>query len=204
MERRPVAVPSGIKIVLTGPFGVGKTTLVGAVSDIAPLTTDVAMSAGAREDTSYTPAKTTTTVAMDFGRLEVDGVTVYVYGTPGQQRFWFMWDAIVRGAVGAVVLVDTRRLADSFRHLDYIDHARLPFVVAVNRFPDGPSHPTADVREALTLTADVPIVDIDARDRDSVRQLLIALVQHVLTRTAPARPHPAGSSVRVHPRKEHP
>ncbi|MFI7650654.1 GTP-binding protein [Micromonospora sp. NPDC049460] len=172
--------------MLTGPFGVGKTTLVGAVSDIAPVTTEVCMSAGAGEDTSHAPAKTTTTVAMDFGRLDVNGVTVYVYGTPGQDRFWFMWDALMRGAAGSVVLVDTRRLADSFRHVDYVENVGLPFVVAVNQFSDVRNYPVPDIREALTLDPDVPIVDIDARDRDSVRRLLIALIQHVLARTQPA------------------
>ncbi|MFJ6199625.1 GTP-binding protein [Micromonospora sp. NPDC092111] len=184
----PRSGPPSVKIVLTGPFGVGKTTLVGAVSDVVPLATEVRMSAAAVDDTSYAPAKTTTTVAMDFGRLDVDGVTVYVYGTPGQDRFWFMWDAIVRGAAGSVVLVDTRRLADSFRHVDYVEHARLPFVVAVNQFTGSRAYPVSAIREALTLDPDTPIVDIDARDRDSVRRLLITLIEHVLARARPTAP----------------
>ncbi|MFB9546488.1 GTP-binding protein [Micromonospora sagamiensis] len=174
-----VSGQGGLKIALTGPFGVGKTTLVQAVSDIAPLSTEVAV---ASDDVSHAPGKTTTTVAMDFGRLEVNGVTLFVFGTPGQRRFWFMWDAIVRGAVGAVVLVDVRRLQDSFAHLDYIEHVRLPFVVAVNTFPGARSFAASDIRQALALSGEVPIVELDVRNRDSVRRLLIALVQHLLTR----------------------
>ncbi|MER7418483.1 ATP/GTP-binding protein [Micromonospora peucetia] len=191
------SAPLSVKVVLTGPFGVGKTTLVGAVSEIAPLTTEARLSAAAAEDTTHAPAKTTTTVAMDFGRLDVDGVTVYVYGTPGQDRFWFMWDTLMRGAAGVVVLADTRRLAHSFRHVDYVEHAGLPYVVAVNQFPGARTYPASDIREALTLGPQVPIVDIDARDRDSVRRLLIALIEHTLhTRSAtPALP-PTGSRPR--------
>lgn len=171
--------PGGLKIALTGPFGVGKTTLVQTVSDIAPLRTEVAVTS---DDVSHAPGKTTTTVAMDFGRLEVNGVTLFMFGTPGQRRFWFMWDAIVRGAVGAVVLVDVRRLQDSFAHLDYVEHVRLPFIVAVNTFPSARSVAASDMREALALSVEVPIVELDVRDRDSVRRLLITLVQHLLAR----------------------
>ncbi|MEU8265141.1 ATP/GTP-binding protein [Micromonospora sp. NPDC048999] len=189
---RPGPGLSSLKIVLTGPFGVGKTTLVGAVSEIAPVTTEARLSAAAVEDTTHVPAKTTTTVAMDFGRLSVDGVTVYVYGMPGQDRFWFMWDALTLGAAGVIVVADTRRLADSFRHVDYVEHARLPFVVAVNQFPGARTYPVADLREALALGPEVPIVDIDARDRDCVRRLLIALIEHTLrTRSGILAPHTA-------------
>jgi len=182
-----VDVPLPVKIVIAGGFAVGKTTTVAAISEIAPLTTEAAMtdvSVGV-DDTTGAEQKSSTTVAMDFGRIGLgDALILYLFGTPGQDRFRFMWDDLIRGAIGAVVLVDTTRLVDCFPAVDYFEAQDVPFVVAVNCFHGEVAHPVEEVREALQVRPDVPMVLMDARDRESVRATLLELVQHALVRTA--------------------
>jgi signal recognition particle receptor subunit beta len=178
--------PIATKIVVAGGFGVGKTTLVSAVSEITPLQTEALMTEASEEtdDLSATPEKTTTTVAMDFGRVTLDDdLVLYMFGTPGQQRFWFMWDDLVRGAIGAVVMADTRRLTDCFPALDYFESCGLPYVVAVNHFDGSELYEPEDVREALTIPARIPVIIMDARRRISVIETLLALVGHALDET---------------------
>ncbi|MET7622435.1 ATP/GTP-binding protein [Streptomyces sp. NPDC005408] len=178
----PETATAAVKVVIVGGFGVGKTTLVGSVSEIRPLTTEETMTqAGAGvDDTAGVERKTSTTVAMDFGRISInEELVLYLFGTPGQERFWFLWRGLFEGALGAVVLVDTRRLEVSFDVIGRLEERGVPFVVAVNSFPDAPVYPLDEVRGALDLPASVPIVDCDARTRASSRDVLMTLMRYL-------------------------
>ncbi|MDH6108282.1 signal recognition particle receptor subunit beta [Kitasatospora sp. MAP12-15] len=187
----PASTALAVKVVIVGGFGVGKTTLVGAVSEIRPLTTEETMTqAGAGvDDLAGVERKSSTTVAMDFGRISIsDELVLYVFGTPGQERFWFLWNGLFEGALGAVVLVDTRRLEVSFDVIGRLEARGVPFVVAVNSFPESPSYPTEELRAALDLPPEVPIVACDARTRESARDVLMALMRYLHSLSAPPPP----------------
>jgi uncharacterized protein len=179
------APPRALKVVIAGGFGVGKTSIVGALSEVAPLRTEAKMTSASIgiDDTSKVGQKTTTTVAMDFGRITIDrSLIMYLFGTPGQDRFGFMWDDLVNGAMGALVLVDLRRIDDCFDAVDYFEHRDIPFVVAVNVFDPSVQYPEAVVRDALSISDHVPLVQIDARDRESAKGGLLTLLNVLVQR----------------------
>ncbi|GGX87826.1 GTP-binding protein [Streptomyces minutiscleroticus] len=188
-DRQPDGGTRSVKVMIAGGFGTGKTTMVRSVSDIRPLTTEETLtqaSAGVDHLIGVTD-KQETTVSLDFGKIGInDRLVLYLFGTPGQERFWFLWNGLFKGALGAVVLVDTRRLASSFRAVEEMERQNVPFVIALNVFPDSEEHPVEEIRDALDIPAHTPVVAFDARDRASSRDVLIALIQHLKDRTAPS------------------
>ncbi len=181
--------PRSVKVMIAGGFGTGKTTMVRSVSDIKPLTTEETLTqASADVDRLIGVAdKTETTVSLDFGKISInDHLMLYLFGTPGQERFWFLWNGLFKGALGAVVLVDTRRLASSFRAIEEMERLEVPFVIALNVFPDSKEHPIEEIRDALDISSHTPIVVCDARNRASSRDVLITLMRHLKERAAVA------------------